>query len=233
MTPRDSRSGSFADRSFIFAALVSVLWHLFWFFSVTIVVAPPRKKPLPPLKVVALGPVLADAIFKTLVDARPEISKAFYRQPADFSTATEVPEQSVERYAPGDVVSVPAGRKFESGLKNVVSGVKSQPDIVPPPELFPDVYFELSGPLDASQILSRPEGPPVGASQSGAPAEFEFSVRSDGGVADADVVLSSGDAAADLAWAAHLRQWIFSPEGALAAKGARMRVRFRPPERTA
>ena len=233
MTPRDSRSWSFTDRSFVFAALVSVLWHLFWFFSVTIVVAPHRKKSLPPPKVVALGPVLADAIFKTLVDTRPEISKAFYRQPADFSTATEVPEQSVEHYAPGDVVSVSAGRKFASGLKNVVSGAKAEPEFAPPPELFPGVYFELSGPLDASQVLSRPEGPPAGVLLSGASAELEFSVQPDGGVTDAEVVVSSGDAAADLAWAAHLRQWIFSPEGALAAKGVRMRVRFRPPERAA
>ncbi len=124
----DYRSWSFADRSFGFALSVSLLWHLFWFFSVTIVVTPHRKIPGPPPKIVSLGPVLDDAIFKTLVESRPEISKAFYRQPADFSSATQAPLQTVERYTPGDVVSVPMGKKFLSTLKEVVGGGKVSPD---------------------------------------------------------------------------------------------------------
>ena len=125
LTPtNDYRSWSFTDRSFLFAVMVSVLWHLFWFFSVTIVVAPPRKNPVMQPTVVALGPVLDDAIFKTLVETRPEISKAFYRPPADFATATEVPPQTIERYIPGDVVSVPTGKKFYDSLKDRVGGTK-------------------------------------------------------------------------------------------------------------
>ena len=125
---REYESWSFTDRSFLFAVLVSVLWHLFWFFSVTIVVAPPRKMPHAMPNIVSLGPVLDDAIFKTLVETRPEISKAFYRQTADFSTSTEVPAETVERYASGDVVSVPRGKKFTETLKDAVSGEKAEPD---------------------------------------------------------------------------------------------------------
>ena len=127
LTPtNDYRSWSFTDRSFLFAVMVSVLWHLFWFFSVTIVVAPPRKNPVMQPTVVALGPVLDDAIFKTLIETRPEISKAFYRPPADFTTATEVPPQTIERYIPGDVVSVPTGKKFYDSLKDRVGGTKAE-----------------------------------------------------------------------------------------------------------
>ena len=125
---RDYRSWSFTDRPFLFALLVSVLWHLFWFLSVTIVVAPPKKAPGVQTTIVSLGPVLSDAIFKTLVENRPEISRAFYRQPADFSSATEAPVATVERYEPGDVVSVPQGKKFMELMKDRVGGSKVSPD---------------------------------------------------------------------------------------------------------
>ena len=125
---REYRSWSFNDCSFLFALAVSLLWHLFWFFSVTIVVAPPRRTPMIQPQVVSLGPVLDDAIFKTLVDTRPEVSKAFYRPPADFSAATEAPAEAVGRYEPGDVVSVPSGNQFSSKLKELVGGDKAIPD---------------------------------------------------------------------------------------------------------
>ena len=126
---RDYRSWSFADRPFLFALLVSLFWHLFWFFSVTIVVSPPRTPHKAEPVIVSLGPVLSDAIFKTLVESRPEISKAFYRQPADFSSATQAPAQTLERYTPGEVVSVPqGGRKFTGLLKERLGGSKVSPD---------------------------------------------------------------------------------------------------------
>ena len=135
MNPADYRSWSFTDRSFLFAVSVSVLWHLFWFFAVTIVVTAPRQQPLAQPKIVSLGPVLDDAIFRTLVESRPEISKAFYRPPASFSAATEVPVETVERYAPGEVVSVPFGKKFFTTLKDALEEDKASPDTgLPVPE---------------------------------------------------------------------------------------------------
>ena len=128
MIPNDYRSWSFADRGFAFAALVSVLWHLFWFFAVTVVVTPPAKKRMAEPRMVVLGPVLDDAIFRTLVEARPEISKAFYQGPADFDDADGIPSHAIERYSPGDVVSVPAGKKFFEPLKEEISGTKPAAD---------------------------------------------------------------------------------------------------------
>ncbi len=128
MISNDYRSWSFGDRAFLFAALVSVLWHLFWFFAVTVVVTPPARKPLVEPRMVVLGPVLDDAIFRTLVDTRPEISRAFYRPPSDFDDATGLPTHTVERYAPGDVVSVPAGKSFFEPLKDEMDGTKVTAD---------------------------------------------------------------------------------------------------------
>ena len=108
---------------------VSVLWHLFWFFAITIVITPPAERPKAMPRVTALGPVLDDAIFRTLVESRPEVSKAFYRQPADFSTATDVPAQTLQRYEPGDVVSLPQGKRFTMLLKDVASGEKTSPEL--------------------------------------------------------------------------------------------------------
>jgi hypothetical protein len=124
----DTHSWSFADRSFLYAVAVSVLWHLFWFFSVTIVVTSPGKRTLVQPEIVSLGPVLDDSIFRTLVENRPEISRAFYRPPADFSTATQAPVQTIERYSSGDVVSVPQGKKFVGLMKDLVGGSKASPE---------------------------------------------------------------------------------------------------------
>jgi hypothetical protein len=213
------RSWSFMDRSFLFGVAVSVLWHLFWFFSVTIVVTPPARRAMVSPRIVSLGPVLDDAMFKTLVESRPEISRAFYRQPADFETATEVPAETIERYSPGDVVSVPFGKRFSTSLKELVSGAKTTP---------PAPYFELSGPVDMSQVLSGPGLPPEGLPPSG-PAEIDFTLDRDGHVADLRFTVSSGNNAADLSWEKHLRQWTFSPEASLnLPPGTFLHVVFHP-----
>ena len=227
----DYRSWSFADRPFLFAVVVSLLWHLFWFFSLTIVVAPPRKSPRVQPTIVALGPVLSDAIFKTLVESRPEISKAFYRQPADFSSATEAPVETVPRYAPGDVVSVPQGKKFMGSMKASVSGTKSSPDAGLPMLVSDDAgdYFEISGAPESLQILSRPSAP-ADLLLNAQPMEIEFSIDAHGRVSDPEVIVSGGDPSSDLAWEDHLRQWIFAEESGIGSSAAtRLRVKFHAP----
>ncbi|HTL70009.1 MAG TPA: hypothetical protein VL404_01840, partial [Candidatus Eisenbacteria bacterium] len=57
----------FRDRTFLGAVGLSLLWHFFWFFSITIVVSPPKPKNKPMVKIVSIGPVLDDSIFRTLV----------------------------------------------------------------------------------------------------------------------------------------------------------------------
>ncbi len=122
--PRDYRSWSFTDRTFVVAAAVSLLWHFFWFFSIRIVVSPPAKAEKPRPELVSLGAVIDDAMFKTLVESKPEISQSFYRRPSDLAAAAELPVETAERHAPGDVVSVPFGKKFLATLKNLVAGAK-------------------------------------------------------------------------------------------------------------
>jgi hypothetical protein len=229
----DYRSWSFADRSFFFAFLVSLLWHLFWFFSVTIVVAPPKRSPKIQPSIVSLGPVVNDTIFKTLVENRPEISKAFYRQPTDFSSATEVPAQTVEHYSPGDVISVPLGKNFTGALKDLVGGGKTSPDSGLPViwgTAGAEDYFGFSSPTGKPQILSRPVAPTSMFLATRLPTEIEFSIDERGKVLDPEVVVSSGDASVDLAWENHLRQWIFAAPGFNTLKDERLHVKFRTPD---
>ena len=125
---RSYEGWSFRDRSFVFALFLSVAWHCFWFFSVTITVNPLERHFKPKPGIVSLGPVLDDAIFRTLAATKPQLSQTFYRRLSDFSPAVELKTQPLERHSPGDIVSVPFGRKFFSPLKELVSGDKASPE---------------------------------------------------------------------------------------------------------
>ena len=229
MPSNDYRSWSFADRPFVFAVAVSLLWHLFWFLTITIVVVPPRKAPRTQPLIVSLGPVLNDAIFKTLVESRPEISKAFYRQPADIASATEAPVETVPRYDPGDVISVPQGRRFIGSMKELVSGTKAAPEAGLPTLISEEEggYFEFIGTAGPLRVLSRPPEPADLPAAAALPTEIEFSLDERGRVTASEIIVSSGDPSTDLAWEDHLRQWIFAEDAALGAP--RLRVRFHRP----
>ncbi len=223
---KDYRSWTFNDRSFLFAVAVSVLWHLFWFFSVTIVVTPPSAKKIARTKFVSIGPVLDDTIFETLVASRPEYSKAFYRELSDFDAATELPVPAAERHESGDVTSLPVGGSVVDGLRRLMSGQKPTPDqFLRGADFAPSDYFQLSGDASSEQILSRPNSPNVNDVR---PVELSFEIDKTGKVASIETVTSSGDLALDQRWEDHLRQWLFAPVPVLASEGrVKGRVTFR------
>ena len=121
------------DRSFLTALVVSVLWHLLWFFSITVVVNPHKrlfkKKP----EVVSLGPVLDDTIFRTLVETRTEVSQAFYRRLSDFSSPADLKTMTLPRQTVGNVVSGPLGKKAQESMRAVVGGAKASPEYLAGP----------------------------------------------------------------------------------------------------
>jgi hypothetical protein len=123
----DYESRSLQDRSFLWAISLSVLWHLFWFFSLSITMGD-HKKPRVKSKLVSIGTVLDDSFFKTIVENRPQLSEAFYRAHSDLSPKLEPAPKMMEPYAAGDVVSVPFSRKFSDSLKEIIGGEKFSPD---------------------------------------------------------------------------------------------------------
>ena len=169
---KDYPSWSFTDRSFLFAVAVSVLWHLFWFFSVTNIVTPRSEKKAARTKFVSIGRVLDDSIFQTLVESRPEYSKAFYRELSDFDAATELPAPAVGRHESGEVMSLPVSEGAVRVLRGLMSGQKASPEeLLRGTGFSSSDYFKLSGDAASQQILSRPEPPDVNDVR---PAEFEF-----------------------------------------------------------
>ena len=134
---KDYETWSFRDRSFLWALLLSLLWHSFWFFSLTIVVSA-DKKIRQKTKLVSIGSVLDDSIFKTIVENRPQLSQAFYRPLSDFSSQLETKPQTLERYSAGDVVSVPFSKKFSDSLKELIGGEKYSPQYEIAPQLADD-----------------------------------------------------------------------------------------------
>ena len=232
VTTRDDRSWTFTDRSFLFAAAVSVLWHLFWFFSVTIVVTPAKTKKPVRTELVSLGPVLNDAIFKTLIETRPEVSQAYYRPLSDFESATELPVQKAERHESGNVTSLPMGENFVRSLRYLIGGEKVSPELAEgTANLFSGGdYFTLTGDVTPNQVLSRPERP---SGVAAVPVEIEFEINSAGKVVSEEVAVSSGDAYTDRRWEDHLRQWLFTPAPVLGESGRlKAKVTFRRPEGT-
>ncbi len=218
MISADYRSWSFRDRSFLFAFAVSVLWHLFWFFSVTIVVTPEKSKRLSMTKTVSLGPVLDDALFRTLVESRPEVSKAFYRPLTDFESVAEIPAQIMERHAGGDVASLPMGKNFSQFLKRLVGGNKALPENASDHPGFSgdSSFFELTGEISKDQILSYPPAPKGFLPEA---LEMEFTLAADGKVLEIEIIRSSADPAEDQRWENYLRQWLFLPAPVLGDSG--------------
>ena len=230
---REYQSWTFHDRSFLWALAVSILWHFFWFFSVAIVVSVPTKQQKARPKMVSLGAVLDDRIFKTLVENKPQLSQTFYRQLSDFSPALDLKVKTIERHLPGEVVSVPEGKKFFNSLKELIGGNKASPDYefaskVPAQNAEP--IFEVQGDLKNRRILTMPSEPslPPGAASAlrDSQTEIEFTVEASGSVDVAQVVASSGDLGTDLLWMKYLRGWQFTPLAEAGGSDQKGRVKF-------
>jgi len=229
---------NFKNRAFILAVLISVLWHCFWFFSIVITVGPSQKLMRPRTTMVSLGPVVDDTIFKALIESRPQLSQTFYRRASDFEFPEDALTQTLERVEPGDVISVPR-KKFYQSLKSALSGPKPQPEDGPGRGASLESAFErqmapesdLSGDLAVRALIKRPPAPayPLWAESGfrGSETEVELSVSSAGLVEDAVILSGSGNPGIDAFWLDHVRRWRFAPtEAHSGIQKGRVRLRF-------
>lgn len=224
---------SLSDRPLLFGALISLLWHFFWFFSVTITIGPSETLRRRVSRTVSLGAVLDDTIFKTLVESRPQVTEAFYFRSSEFTPAPPELELPVmERPLSGGVVSVPFGKKFMMTLKEFMDGDKPSADF----DLGDGVgaLFEnvesLEGDVRSRVVLSRPPRPrfpkEAEASLRGVETVVSFSVDSSGTVIEAERVVSSGNSAVDALWLDYVRGFRFSSSPDAVQKG-KVRLRSR------
>lgn len=225
---------SFRDRSFLSALLLSLLWHCFWFFSVSIVVTTRRPMHVKP-EIVSLGPVLDDSIFRTLAETRPEISETFYRRLSDFSKPADLEVKTLDRYVSGEVVSLPFGQRVLNSIRSLVGGTKQSPDLDLVSRI--GIHYSqetegLEGELKGRPMAAKPEAPKLPAgfdvSFEGTEIVFDFTVDPEGVVSDIQKVQSSGNRDIDLLWEDYLRHWRFTPAAGPSASGnPKGRVRFR------
>lgn len=224
---RDYPSWSFFNRPFLAALTLSGLWHLLWILTLNVTIQPPYTASRPRPEVVSLGPVLDDTIFRTLVEARPRYSEAFYRHLSDLSRTIEPEVQTTQRRQPGDVVSFVMGQRLFDSLRQAVGGSKFEREPAPASSAAgPEITGEAAG----RKLLYRPSEPEPDDSlpaQLRHPIEIVFDVGPGGAVVEAQIVSSSGEAESDLLYLAYLKQWRFNPIGAAGAQRGRVRFELR------
>ena len=232
---KDYESWHFRDRSFAWALAISLLWHFFWFFSITITVSPKKLSPRARPRIVSLGPVLDDAIFRALVQNKPQLSQTFYRHLSDYPALEDLKVRTIERHASGDVVSLPFGKRFINSLRGIIGGDKAEPAYEFISRLtsgYSEEVAGLEGEVRSRQLLSRPAEPdfPAGLDPSlrDSETEIRFSVEPSGAVSSTAVAVSSGSPEIDLVWLRYLRKWRFAPlDSRRAAHDQTGRMRFR------
>jgi TonB family protein len=125
------------------------------------------------------------------------------------------PAKTIERRSPGDVVSVPLGKRFLDSVKILVGGDKSSPEFASRLSLgYGDVAPEIEGEVKGRLIVSRPDEPQTFMeAPRDASVEIQFSVNAEGAVISAEVIASSGNPAVDFQWLRHVKAWEFAPLG--------------------
>lgn len=213
---RGYETWSFGNRPFLFALSLSALWHLFWFFSVTISVQPPRKVSQIKPRIVSLGAVIDDTIFRMLAEEKPQLSETFYRHLDDFAPAVEVKPQVLERREPGEVVSL-SSRRDGSLIRDLVGGLKPAPEADLSSRVGLGIADETGRIEGAAAKRALREKPPMPALPDhlkpfdGSQATLRFHLTPTGTVTNIEIVVSSGNPQLDEIWVSWLKRWQFEP----------------------
>ena len=118
---------SFSDKSFAMALGLSLVWHLFWFSMVTVSTNLEKRPVKPRSRIVFLGPVLDEKIFRTLVESKPELSKALPRKFSEFSEPVDTQIKTAERYNRGSVLNLPLEKRSLEAVNGLIGGTKTAP----------------------------------------------------------------------------------------------------------
>lgn len=220
---KDYQSWSFFNRPFLAALALSGVWHLLWILTLNVTIEPQRSVSRLRPEIVSLGPVLDDTIFRTLVEARPRYSEAFYRHLSDLSRTVEPEVRTIERRQPGDVVSFTMGQRLFDSLRQVVGGSKFERETIAGSG---GSGPEITGEVADRTLLYRPTEPEShghALALMRQPIEIAFDVSPAGAVVQAEIASSSGDTESDLLYLAYLKQWRFNPVGAASVQRGRAR----------
>jgi len=194
----------------IFVAL-SILWHLLWMVSVSVVVMPVEFS-LRGFPVVSfLGPILEDRFFKETAREDEPVDVLPLNGVEDIKVVVDLPEiinpdNILLEYQKEEIVSQGIDK-----IKEVPVQAKVELD----KKLFESELVDLTGPARYREILSKPPLPeyPKWAEEMGMDFDIElkFSVSPLGEVKNTQVVVSSGYPEVDLLGTTYLKRWNFLP----------------------
>ena len=215
----------FADRIFIIAFSFSLVWHLLWMSSVSIVV-PENLKLVGTSGISFLGPILDKTAFDMIMEDRPDFIDTTYRLPSLFLDSLmllELPSGD-EEFDRG-IISVPNKEKAYVSLRDLMGEVKKTPTYLREP--FSSVPRKmtpsgLEGPVSARAVLFKPELPKLPQMFDVRDRQFsiklKFYVLPDGKVESAEPVLSSGYPDIDLQGIRYIKNWQFEPKAGSAER---------------
>lgn len=106
------------------AVIVSILCHFFWFFFIAIDVSIPLKEKKTRSKIVFLGPLVDETVFRSLAALNPPLPRTFYRGITEFAPPMDLPIKTMGRQAAGTNANAPIGKKSEVSLRKMVAGSK-------------------------------------------------------------------------------------------------------------
>ena len=190
------------SRQLRIALLISFLWHLFWFFSVSIVFLPRGFKLKQYSSVCFLGSILRDSI--TFGQMLPLEKRQLVELPSEADISTRDP------FSAGQYASLPLEKKTLSPESFI--------DVDIPEKIVPSLtsFVSIEATPSQREVIFQPviPGYPEWASGQGFkenPTVFKINISPDGLVQEIVNIRVSGNPEIDAALARYIRRWRFAP----------------------
>lgn len=215
----------FKDKQFNKAFLISLSWHIFLLFFVTIIVLPANFKLARTSTVSFLGPILGKTAFEMMVDQQPRLKGTSFTQPFYSNSGVIAPAAGAADRLRFDKVFGPVKKAGGAGTKELFGNskivpsfkqVESAPAVENKAMLQDNSGLSIKGPLAGREIIFRPAPPALqrrveAADQDSFGIELRLTVLPDGAVSEASLLASSGYPDIDLEAINYVKTFKFLP----------------------
>ena len=214
----------FKDKALNLSILFSTVWHLFWIFSVGIIVAQDAQPGNLYQEVTFLGPILEKTAFELMVEDVTPPAETLYAKRAFFLDNVYLKPEGPKRKVLKEFTSQVTRDRFIFSLKRFFKDTKEVPLYFP--EDIKASYREtgkkappafIEGPAGKREIIFKPAALSVPRGLYGGRKEYivklKFFVSEKGVAHDIEPVVSSGYPEIDLKAIRFLGKWRFSPLG--------------------
>lgn len=216
----------FRDKTFNLAFLISLSWHLFCMFCITIVILPANFPIAKASSVSFLGPILEKTAFELMLERKIPTRRTSYREPMYFDgTFLTKDEKGIDKLKFDNYFLTGKREEIKPNAKDLFGDFKftpsfSQGTLNKPSAKGPrlegggDGLF-IEGPLAKREILFKPELPVLAKriepGQESFVVELKFKVSSKGSVDEVLLLASSGYPDVDMAAIGYIKGFQFSP----------------------